>query len=404
MSLRPKIVKLIDKYSQKRADLVSMNESFVKARTIFDRMMEESLARHTAMYDGRPPYVQAPSQPYIGRPESRARQEYAGPGAPQAYGWNPSLYDQPGYNAYPAPASAYPPAAETHILAQGTRNSSRMSTRTRMRSASRCSASRSLMVHQPRTQSPPQRPPYVYDPNITYADANVQAWAQYYAHGGTDPTGSVYFISVPGVKEGPSSQPPRTEPSRTGSQGTVHAVQQSQPVVNQAMDRASTIDRGIYAAQQVDLGQDSTGATATAPLNVQTGAATGDAAGVQPEGVAAMPGSPVAQNVQFSQSAIPVVSSPIASSPGGGIAPHQMAYGASPYDQPGYAASAGPGAPPQNSPPAAGSDPNVGTQPHGTWPVQQQYYGLPNQFAGMNISGDERQSAHSGPQGVGTPA
>ena len=71
MTLRPKIVKLIDKYSQKRgthslssntstsgadtgrsypctADLVSMNETFVKARTIFDRMMEDSLARHTA--------------------------------------------------------------------------------------------------------------------------------------------------------------------------------------------------------------------------------------------------------------------------------------------------------------------------------------------------------------------
>ncbi|KAJ7065538.1 hypothetical protein C8F01DRAFT_1351415, partial [Mycena amicta] len=45
MALRPKIVKLIDKYSQKRADLVSMNETFVRARTIFDRMMEESLAR-----------------------------------------------------------------------------------------------------------------------------------------------------------------------------------------------------------------------------------------------------------------------------------------------------------------------------------------------------------------------
>ncbi|KAF9806993.1 hypothetical protein IEO21_08404 [Rhodonia placenta] len=48
MTLRPKIVKLIDKYSQKRADLVSMNETFVKARTIFDRMMEDSLARHAA--------------------------------------------------------------------------------------------------------------------------------------------------------------------------------------------------------------------------------------------------------------------------------------------------------------------------------------------------------------------
>ncbi|KAH8111081.1 hypothetical protein DFH11DRAFT_1513501 [Phellopilus nigrolimitatus] len=47
MTLRPKIVKLIDKYSQKRAELVSMNESFVKARSMFDRMMEESLARHS---------------------------------------------------------------------------------------------------------------------------------------------------------------------------------------------------------------------------------------------------------------------------------------------------------------------------------------------------------------------
>ncbi|THU95019.1 hypothetical protein K435DRAFT_667261 [Dendrothele bispora CBS 962.96] len=47
MALRPKIVKLIDKYSQKRADLVSMNETFLRARNIFDRMMEDSLARHT---------------------------------------------------------------------------------------------------------------------------------------------------------------------------------------------------------------------------------------------------------------------------------------------------------------------------------------------------------------------
>ena len=65
MSVRPKIVKLIDKYSQKRgnsvllvlfhtftypssADLVSMNETFVKARSIFDRMMEDSLVRNSS--------------------------------------------------------------------------------------------------------------------------------------------------------------------------------------------------------------------------------------------------------------------------------------------------------------------------------------------------------------------
>ena len=44
-------------------------------------------------------------------------------------------------------------------------------------------------------------PPYIYDPNMRYADSNVQAWAQYYGQGGKDPTGAVYFISVPGVKE-----------------------------------------------------------------------------------------------------------------------------------------------------------------------------------------------------------
>ena len=102
MGLRPRIVKLIDKYSQKRgmclflldlvasphtvvfhfhslhcssviADLVSMNETFIRARTIFDRMMEESLARHTGIYDQptyQSPYPYNP-QPIIVSPESR---------------------------------------------------------------------------------------------------------------------------------------------------------------------------------------------------------------------------------------------------------------------------------------------------------------------------------------------
>ena len=48
-------------------------------------------------------------------------------------------------------------------------------------------------------------PPFVFDPNATYPDPNVQAWAQYYAQGGPDPTGSVYFISVPGITDARSS-------------------------------------------------------------------------------------------------------------------------------------------------------------------------------------------------------
>ena len=63
-------------------------------------------------------------------------------------------------------------------------------------------------------------PPFVYDPAGTYPDENVQAWAQYYAQGGTDPTGSVYFISVPGITDA------RTSP--TTSQHHVDEQQQQQ--------------------------------------------------------------------------------------------------------------------------------------------------------------------------------
>ncbi|TFL04895.1 hypothetical protein BDV98DRAFT_648130, partial [Pterulicium gracile] len=91
MGLRPQIVKLIDKYSQKRADLVSMNETFVRARTIFDRMMEESLARHTGGYDQsayRPQYMGAPSYGPQPGPGTPWQQGFPVP-TPGAYGPSP---------------------------------------------------------------------------------------------------------------------------------------------------------------------------------------------------------------------------------------------------------------------------------------------------------------------------
>lgn len=81
MTLRPKIVKLIDRYSQKRADLLNMNDGFVRAKKIFDDAMEESLAKYNpgvSLYD----YYRVPNQgasPYGIRP-------------PTAYGWNPAVY------------------------------------------------------------------------------------------------------------------------------------------------------------------------------------------------------------------------------------------------------------------------------------------------------------------------
>jgi signal transducing adaptor molecule len=70
-------------------------------------------------------------------------------------------------------------------------------------------------------------PPFVFDPNATYPDPNMQAWAQYYAHGGTDPTGSVYFISVPGITNAHSSP-------------TIAAAVQPGAAVGQLQQAAST--------------------------------------------------------------------------------------------------------------------------------------------------------------------
>ncbi|KAH9849897.1 hypothetical protein C2E23DRAFT_837847 [Lenzites betulinus] len=456
MSLRPKIVKLIDKYSQKRADLVSMNETFVKARTIFDRMMEDSLARHTGVYDNRPPYMQTPSQSYIPRPDSRAPQEYyppggppAAPGAPQAYGWNPTLYEQPGYHAYPAAPAAYPPENPYPAPGQGqpqlpaqpqaygdpnayaphpqsgfgqppiqpypgstpyppaqepqgyptspgaqppmqqqpfqpqqlqqpiqphqgfqpqpqpqqTPQAQQPQQSVQPQLYPQASVQPELQPQpqpqlqpqaqaqpeaqpqpqpQPQPQTQPQvqqqtqpqiqaqqtfspapqqpsgGPPYVYDPNATYPEPNAQAWAQYYAHGGTDPTGAVYFISVPGVKEGPAAP---TGPSRNPStdsvgQATVAGEQQGQ-VAPLHIHKQSVADGQGAPQSQVALGQ---------------------------------PGT----------------------------------YGASPYAPEGLAASAG----------AAAGQPAVG----------QQFYGLSNQFAGMEINGGGDQHNQTGPQGVGAPA
>ncbi|KAK2459248.1 hypothetical protein APHAL10511_008725 [Amanita phalloides] len=106
MALRPKIVKLIDKYSQKRADLVSMNETFIRARAIFDRMMEESLAKHTGYYDQT--YHAASYDP-----RGRVASPSVGAG-PQPFGWNPSLYDQSGYTIYPNQGTPYPAQHAQH--------------------------------------------------------------------------------------------------------------------------------------------------------------------------------------------------------------------------------------------------------------------------------------------------
>ncbi|TCD65854.1 ESCRT-0 subunit protein hse1 [Steccherinum ochraceum] len=446
MSLRPKIVKLIDKYSQKRADLVSMNESFVKARTIFDRMMEDSLARHSAaLYEGRPDYARQQSQPYGGRPD-------AGPdyGQQPGYGWNPSVYEQqPGYGGYtagpppgpgaqpgysaepgfapqpyppdahgtPGPYGAYGPGPQPYApgpgvaipfgapdpsyaqqqpheaqgypqaLAQPQVAPTQQPPQPSQPQQPAYSVAPQQAVSPPQQEAPPQPhqqppsqsqvqtpvqshppqalpvqaqtqvqpqpqpqiqgqiqpvqqqqahqetapqpfpaqaqpqtqaqvqvqpqphdlsispqpqqqaqpqvqpqtqpqaepqsqpqsgPPYIFDPNGTYPDPNVQAWAQYYAQGGTDVTGSVYFVSVPGVKEDPSTQQAKP-PSRSNTQDshtTAQAQGQQQPAYGSSPYGAAAGPDPSWQAQYQNV------ANQFGAMNVG-GAADGHAHGAQ---------------------------------------------------------------------------------------------------------------------------
>lgn len=93
LSMRPKIVKLIDRYSQKMAELKSMNEKFVSARRTFDRMMEESLSKYnpgaasSEYTQARPEYAAQAQQQAVAQQQDYAQawaQWYASQGYPAA--------------------------------------------------------------------------------------------------------------------------------------------------------------------------------------------------------------------------------------------------------------------------------------------------------------------------------
>lgn len=66
------------------------------------------------------------------------------------------------------------------------------------------------------------QPKYEYDPHGVYQDLNVQAWAQYYASGGTDLAGAGYFLSIPGLTEhqSVSADANASEPSQPIASGS----------------------------------------------------------------------------------------------------------------------------------------------------------------------------------------
>lgn len=122
VAIRPKLIELIGKYSQKKDDFTQLNEKFIKARRDYEALLEASMSQTAQPGYGRQPYgygAGAPppqSAPYGGYPPQAPPQErYYSPGpaaaAEQGYGYPPQNGPQP-FMMVP-PGQAPPPAQVT---------------------------------------------------------------------------------------------------------------------------------------------------------------------------------------------------------------------------------------------------------------------------------------------------
>ncbi|KAG2237497.1 hypothetical protein INT48_005533 [Thamnidium elegans] len=95
LSIRPKLVKLIEKYSLKKDELVALNEKFMQARTMYDGMLSNSIASPSYGQQQQQPaygYQQQPQQQ--SQPQQQPQQQPQSPQQQPAYSYN----DNPQYD------------------------------------------------------------------------------------------------------------------------------------------------------------------------------------------------------------------------------------------------------------------------------------------------------------------
>ncbi|ETW79141.1 hypothetical protein HETIRDRAFT_420309 [Heterobasidion irregulare TC 32-1] len=410
-----------------------------------------------------------PQPSYQPRPDSRGPQAlYARIPEPQANGWNPAVYDQPGYNAYPAPAAAYAPGQEGgYPPTQGPQSMGQpqapygdpsltpapygapQQQQQQQQAApggypqqpypaqNRMSYFPQQAEHAPSPYGPSQQPqplaqaqpqpqpqqqveppreaqgpPYTFDPKATYPDPNAQAWAQYYAQGGTDPTGAVYFFAVPGITD-------RTPVDAQSPQAQAQAQVQGQPQSQSQQDAAAGYQQPYAQVQQQSPGAgvvSSTSGLAHSPQSAHPQTAFVQAIQQQQQ----QPSQPPQAQLQHQPQAQsqpqpqpqpqpqlqdgPQRQASASSLPSPGAYAHELPtpYGAAAPVGPQRQGSLGTAYAPQSPGAAAGAGLGPGVGPAAEW--ANQYYGLQSQFAGMSVSGQGQGGEHGGQSQAQVPA
>ncbi|KAL7951648.1 hypothetical protein V8C42DRAFT_304736 [Trichoderma barbatum] len=135
LAIRPKLIKLIEKYSQKKDDFTQLNEKFIKARRDYESLLESSMShppqhnyQQYAMRPAPPGYPVSAGGNYPPQPQQQDPQRFYTPGPQgrpqyQQTSSPPPNFPQPGAPAqappHPAPAPFYVAGSEvpTHAAA-----------------------------------------------------------------------------------------------------------------------------------------------------------------------------------------------------------------------------------------------------------------------------------------------
>ncbi|RGB32060.1 hypothetical protein C1646_707563 [Rhizophagus diaphanus] len=181
LPVRPKLMKLIEKYSQKKDDLIALNKKFIEATKTYDRLMAESLKKYDAYINPTP----APPQfnfPPVTTGYTPAQNYPVGYDSAAAYGYyNPQQHfkqiQQPAYQA-PHHPQQYPPQIQQEVV--GHLNAYQQS---QFQPQQDNGISQQQQPAYQATQHPQQYPPQVQQEVVgqhgAYQQSQAQSQAQY---------------------------------------------------------------------------------------------------------------------------------------------------------------------------------------------------------------------------------
>ncbi|KAB8294205.1 hypothetical protein EYC80_009639 [Monilinia laxa] len=116
LAIRPKLIELIGKYSQRKDDFTQLNERFIKSCRDYENLLDASMTQAQTYQYGRPGQVPQGPQGY-GYPAQAGRPQQE----PQRY-YTPSQQHEPPYQRQQSPPGGFPPRngpAPFYVVAPG---------------------------------------------------------------------------------------------------------------------------------------------------------------------------------------------------------------------------------------------------------------------------------------------